>query len=229
MKKTPFVLFIALLLACLFSGCASVSTLQVPGTVPKGEVRYGLNVSATGGTGDADSSTDPNFEASFRWGIVDHFDLGLKINLLGAQIGAKYQFLEGNFDLALGLELGYQYVLVGGTEDPKTHLLAAQLPLLMEYHFNEYVGLAFGPKFLGVYAIQVEVRDDKDEIIPRTDIWGKSGFYAGFMLGLPLRLVHGMWIMPEINFYTSVVDEDKNIFNNFLWQAGVSVYFGSVN
>lgn len=216
MNRNSWHVLLLLFLSLGFVSCASVSTMQTPGVVPEGEYRWALSASAAGGDGDAKASVDPNLEASFRYGIAEHVDIGLKINFLGAQLGAKYQFLSGDFDLALGLEVGYQWVRSFGNEDPSSHVLAFQMPLLMEYHFNPYVGLAFGPKVLGIYVAKTDERDD---------IWGNSGLYLGLMLGLPLRLTKGIWFMPEINVYAPAYDEDKNSFNNVLWQASVSVFF----
>lgn len=217
MIKNSFWCLLALLfLSLVFVSCASVSTMQTPGVVPEGEHRWALSASAAGGDGDAKSSVDPNLEAAFRYGVAENVDIGLKINFLGVQFGSKYQFLNGDFDLALGLEAGYQWVRTAGNEDPSTHLLTFHMPLLMEYHFNPYVGLAFGPKVLGVYVPKTDERDD---------IWGHSGLYVGLMLGLPLRLTEGISFMPEINVYAPAYDEEKNSFNNVLWQASVSVFF----
>ena len=216
--------FFGLLIALFATSCASVSTMQTPGVVPEGEVRWAISSSGAGGNGDVSASAEPNFEASVRYGAAENFDLGLKINFLGAQAGLKYQFLSGDFDLALGLEAGYQWVRTSGTETPSSHVISVQVPLLMEYHFNPYVGLAFGPKFLGL--INFDVEDDQ----PRTDIWGedRTGLYVGFMMGLPLRLTDGVWFMPEINVYSNAYDKSKDSFTNALWQASVSVFFGGL-
>lgn len=229
MKKlnaTPFCLF-ALIFAMLATSCASVSTMQTPGVVPEGEVRWAISSSGAGGNGDVAASADPNFEASVRYGAAENFDIGLKINFLGAQAGLKYQFLNGDFDLALGLEAGYQWVRTSGTETPSSHVVSVQVPLLMEYHFNPYVGLAFGPKFLGLINFAAE---DADDGLERNDIWSedRSGFYVGFMMGLPLRLTDGVWFMPEINIYTNAYDKAEDSFSNALWQASVSVFFGGL-
>lgn len=212
-------LFFMVLLAFGFSSCASVSTMQTAGVVPEGEVRWAIASTGTGGAGDTKPSADPNFEAAVRYGVAPNTDIGLKINFLGAQLGAKYQFLKGDFDLSLGLEAGYQWVRSGATDAPSSHVLQFQLPLLMEYHFNPYVGLSFGPKFLGLYVAETDLRED---------IWNNSGLYAGIMIGLPLRLTDGIWFQPEFNIYTNLYDEADNYFSTVMWQAGVSVFFGGL-
>lgn len=220
MKKSQALsLFLVILATLLFTGCASVSTMQTAGVVPEGEIRWAIASTGTGGEGDTKPSADPNFEASVRYGVAENVDIGLKLNFLGAQLGAKYQFLRGNFDLALDLEVGYQWVRTSGTDDPSSHVLEFQLPLLMEYHFNPYVGLSFGPKLLGIY---VPKTDDRE------DIWKNSGFYVGLMIGLPLRLTDGIWFQPEFNIYSNAYDEAENSFSTVLWQAGVSVFFGGL-
>lgn len=231
-------LLLTLVVALLTSACASVSTMQTPGVVPEGEVRWAISSSATGGEGDVHASADPNFEASVRYGAAENFDLGLKINFAGAGVGLKYQFVRGDFDLALGLEAAYQYVRTSGTDTPASHVVVAQIPLLMEYHFNPYVGLAFGPKILGLYNAEIDNKTTTDDgngneitiETNRSDIWGneRSGLYVGLMLGLPLRLTEGIWFMPEINVYANAYDKAENSFSNALWQASVSVFFGGL-
>lgn len=231
-------LFIALIIALFATACASVSTMQTPGVVPQGEVRWAISSSAAGADGDVQASADPNFEASVRYGAAENLDMGLKINFAGAALGVKYQFLKGDFDLALGLEAGYQYVRTSGTDKPASHVVVGQIPLLMEYHFNPYVGLAFGPKILGLYNAEIDNEQkttdaDGNEITLKTnraDIWGneRSGLYVGLMVGLPLRLTEGIWFMPEINVYANAYDKAKDSFTNALWQASVSVFFGGL-
>ena len=219
MKKITIILGVAL--SALFANaCASVATMQTAGTVPEGEVRWAIASTGTGGNGDAKPTADPNFEAAVRYGVTDRIDAGLKINFLGAQIGAKYQALRGEFDLSIGLEAGYQWVRTSGTNDPSGHVFNLQLPVLMEYHFNPYIGLAFGPKLLGVIVAETDKRED---------IWNDSGFYVGVMIGLPLRLTDGIWFQPEFNVYTNAYDGAENYFTNILWQAGVSVFFGGLD
>jgi len=220
MRSYPIFLLLSLIAALMSVSCASVSTMQTPGVVPQGEVRWAMSVSGAGGDGGVASSADPNFEAAVRYGLADSVDVGLKLSLLGAQVGAKYQFLQGDFDLAIGLEAGYQWIRISRDEPINSHVLAFQLPLMMEYHFNPYVGLAFGPKLLGVYVAKTD---------ERADIWGRSGFYAGLFVGLPLRLTEGIWFMPEVNIFSNVYDEAKKSFSNVLWQASVSVFFGGLD
>ena len=222
MRHHHIMVFLLLVLACaMFTSCASVSTMQTAGTVPEGEIRWAIASTGTGGSGETKASADPNFEAAVRYGAAENLDIGLKVNFLGAQAGVKYQFLRGDFDLSLGFEAGYQWVRTNGTEKPSTHVIELHLPLLMEYHFNPYVGLMFGPKLLGL------VRFDQDA---REDIWQKdnSGLYVGLALGLPLRLTDGIWFQPEFNIYGNAYDKAGNTFNNCIWQAGVSVFFGGL-
>lgn len=223
MKHHQIIVGLLLVLAgVLFTSCASVSTMQTAGTVPEGEIRWAIASTGTGGNGETKASADPNFEAAIRYGVAENFDIGLKVNFLGAQAGAKYQFMRGEFDLSLGLEAGYQWVRTNGTEKPSSHVIEFHLPLLMEYHFNPYVGLMFGPKLLGLVMFN---QDDG-----REDIWQNdhSGLYVGLAIGLPLRLTEGIWFQPEFNIYGNAYDKAGNAFNNCIWQAGVSVFFGGL-
>ena len=64
----------------------------------------------------------------------------------------------------------------------------------------------------------------------REDIWqnDNSGLYVGLAIGLPLRLTEGIWFQPEFNIYGNAYDKAGNAFNNCIWQAGVSVFFGGL-
>ena len=228
-KDILFVLLLFLAAAGLTS-CASLSTMQTAGVVPEGEVRWAIASTGTGGEGDTKPVADPNFEASVRYGVSENVDIGLKIDFLGAQIGAKYQFARGEFDAAIGIEAGYQWVRNAGTDDPSSHVLQVQVPVLMEYHFNPYVGLGFGPKVLGIFVPKTD---------ERADIWADSGLYVGWMFGLPLRLTEGVWFQPEFNIYTNAysksrindkwsTDRHREYISTVAWQAGVSVFFGGL-
>lgn len=220
-RSVVLTLAMLILSALALTSCASVSTMQTAAVVPEGEVRWAIASTGTGADGDAKAMADPNFEASVRYGFAENWDLGAKINFAGAQVGVKYQPVHGEFDLGIGLEAGYQYVRTDGLDNPSSHVVQLQLPILMEYHFNPYVGLSFGPKFLGVIAV-----DSGDRV--ENDMWGYSGLYVGWMFGLPLRLTEGIWFMPEINIYANAYDERENSFSTVLWQAGVSVFFGGL-
>ncbi|MBO4351664.1 MAG: hypothetical protein J6A01_12070 [Proteobacteria bacterium] len=222
-------LFILFFIAIVMTSCASLTTMQTAGVVPEGQVRWAIASTGTGGEGDTKPSADPNFEAAVRYGIAENVDVGLKLDLLGAQVGAKYQFMRGDFDAAVGIEAGYQWVRNAGTDDPSSHVIQLQVPVLMEKHFNPYVGLAFGPKLLGIVIAATDNRED---------IWKDSGLYVGWMFGLPLRLTEGIWFQPEFNIYTNLYstafnDENtdtkkRNYISTVLWQAGVSVFFGGL-
>ena len=219
MNKSVVLYFLLIMLSFGLASCASVSTMQTAGVVPEGEVRWAIASTGTGSDGDTQAMADPNFEAAMRYGFAENWDFGVKINFLGAQLGVKYQPVKGDFDLGIGLEAGYQWVRSNGLDNPSSHLIQFQLPILMEYHFNPYVGLSFGPKFLGLLVAETD---------ERADIWADSGFYVGLMIGLPLRLTDGIWFQPEFNVYANAYDEAENSFSTVLWQAGVSVLFGGL-
>ena len=223
-KHQTYSLLLLALVALFLNACASLTTMQTAAVVPEGEVRWAIAATGTGADGaHVSSSAEPNFEASIRYGIADNVDIGLKLDLLGAQVGAKYQFVSGTFDLSLGIEAGYQWLYSrdtgGDPDDPSTHLIAIQLPLMMEYHFNPYVGLAFGPKLAGLLVLDTDMR---------SDVWHNYGLYLGMMIGLPLRLTEGVWFQPEFNIYTNLYDESDIYFSTAIWQAGLSVFFGGL-
>ncbi len=209
---------------CLFvavaaaSGCASFSAMQTAHTVAEGEVRYAVSLQGVGGGGAPLSSFEPGVEGSVRYGIAEDWDVGLKLHLLGAQAGAKVQLMRGDFDLALALEGGYGWVWSAGIDAPRSHVLVVRLPLLMEQHLHEIVGLTFGPELSGVWAVAGAERGD---------VYGDTALYGGGRLGVVLRLLSNLWLMPEVMGQVSLVGGDS-FGSNIIWQGGMTFFFGAL-
>jgi len=139
----------------VMTGCPSLSTMQTPATVPKGEVRLGMGLESVGfsekdANGNVKTDTVPQFEFNARYGLTDNVDVGAKLYLLGLEVGGKYQFAKGDFEAAIAPAVSYISVTVsdsGSNGNGDTLRVAyLHLPLLLGYKLTDSLELAFGPR-----------------------------------------------------------------------------------
>ena len=99
--------------------------------------------------GEEDTEIPPMVfaEMMYRRGIVDNFDMGLKLTLPGTiALDGKYQFLKkGDFAMSSGLSLGY---LSMGEGEEKTTVIDTIIPVNMGYDVNNWFSLYASPKYL---------------------------------------------------------------------------------
>jgi hypothetical protein len=212
-----FVAIIPLVLLVM-TGCPSLSTMQTPSTVPKGEVRFGIGLEGVGysetkSSGSTDSVALPQFEFSARYGVTDDIDIAAKLYLLGAEVGGKYQFLKGDFEAAVAPAVSYISFSAGGDSFSTTYL---HLPLLLGYKLSSSFELAFGPKLL--YSIVSGTSSDSTQSAATS-----SGFMAGGFGSLQLKVGKGFWLAPEINVYKPFISGVTGVF----WQGGLALLFGA--
>ncbi|MEM7646887.1 MAG: hypothetical protein AAF203_08265 [Pseudomonadota bacterium] len=137
----------------LLCHCASISTLQTARVLEKGESQHNVGVGFY--TSDdflgGEDLTFPMLEYSYRMGVWDKIDAGLKISLIGtAVLDAKYNLVNGeNFALATGLGLGYLSI-DSGPEDAEmtTTIIDVILPLYASYDISKMFGFYSAGKFL---------------------------------------------------------------------------------
>ena len=101
------VLVLGAAMALTATGCPSLSTLQTPRTVPKGQVRFAFAPEVVGAHTTGDTATAPQTEFAIRYGVSDDIDIGAKLYLLGAEFGAKFMLLRGGLDLAVAPSASY--------------------------------------------------------------------------------------------------------------------------
>jgi len=216
-----FVVLVPLALLVL-SGCPSLSTMQTPSTVPKGELRYGVGLEGVGysetKSGDGPSTVSlPQFEVNARYGITDNIDIGAKAYLIGAEVGGKYQFAKGTFEAAVAPAVSY--ISINSSDAGNSDSLSVaylHLPLLLGYKVTDWLEFAFGPKAL--YAIATGTASDSTNQSSATS----SGFMAGGFASIQLRIGKAFWLAPEINVYKPFADGT----NGVLWQGGLTLLFG---
>lgn len=225
MTKLERILAVSALAATAFLnvGCPSLSTLQTPRTVPEGEVRFAVGAETVGLAAEGDAVTFPQVEFGARYGVAENFDVGAKIYLLGAEIGMKWQFLRGGFDMAVAPAISFaSFSASDGSGGSSTvSFLYLHLPFLMGANLSDRVTLSFGPKFM--YAL---IFGDVTSSTGDADFDAVSGLFGGLYLGLPIRLGSAFWIAPEINVYTNLVNDGGDSFTVAIWQGGLGFYFG---
>ncbi len=141
-------------------GCASMSSLQTAESLKpdKSQVAIGagtytsksFTTSLNGNSRDADISV-PNFEVSYRRGIIDKVEAGAKLALPGTIIvDGKYQFIDGEvFDMAAGFGLGYLSLETGSDPNKvKTTIVDVMVPLYLSAKVNEYFTPYLSPRYL---------------------------------------------------------------------------------
>jgi len=209
----------------VMTGCPSLSTMQTPATVPKGEVRLGMGLESVGfsekdANGNVKTDTVPQFEFNARYGLTDNVDVGAKLYLLGLEVGGKYQFAKGDFEAAIAPAVSYISVTVsdsGSNGNGDTLRVAyLHLPLLLGYKLTDSLELAFGPKAL--YVIASGTVSDSTNQSSATS----SGLMAGGFASIQLRLGKAFWLAPEINVYKPFAEGASGV----IWQGGLALLFG---
>jgi len=141
------------LLVLIFTGCASMSTMQTARVTEKGKFDYLVD----GGFSHYVTPQSPtDFLNSFRfaelgvrYGVSDHLDAGLKINSgFTMLLDLKYQLLgDKNSILAGSVGLGGSYMSFK-FEDARTRQYHALLPFYFSYHPVDWISLYCSPKYI---------------------------------------------------------------------------------
>jgi hypothetical protein len=160
MSKLSFFFFSAIAVVSIFgTGCASLTGFQTGRTVGQnnGEVMLSLNASQTPDFDwdfDMDDTSDiptfyfPNLELSGRYGIVDRFDMGLRMNTnLNVALDGRFQFVGDQTSpvaVATGLSVG-SFGLISG-------LWNVQIPLYFSIHPKESLAIYLNPRYTRQFA-----------------------------------------------------------------------------
>jgi len=208
----------------VLTGCPSLSTMQTPATVPKGDLRFGVGLEGVGYSekesgGAISTVTAPQFEINARYGVTDKIDVGAKLYLIGAEVGGKYQFVKGSFEAAVAPAASYISVSLGGGDSGDSSSFSVtylHLPLLLGYKVTDWFELAFGPKAL--YAIAAGSASDSTNQSSVTS----SGFMVGGFGSLQLKIGRAFWLAPEVNVYKPFTKGATGV----IWQGGLALLFG---
>jgi len=183
MKKRITFISTVIATVILFSGCASMSTMQTAKTTEKGEIGYSfgggyVNTEMPLGETDTLSLKAPILEAGARYGVSENFDVGGKITIIGTAVAdAKYQFIgdkNSKFAGSAGLGLGYMSVESGETESKIFDLM---VPAYFSYHPADWLAVYSSPK----YVYRINSYDTNGETASQTNHW--YGVGGGMRIG----------------------------------------------
>ncbi len=177
------------LLACalplILTGCPDPNVYGTPRTLPPGKTRI---LAAGGGTVLRDRSTNAatlsaTGSVGFRHGIAKTVDLGARVGPGGLSGDVKWNFLRGDFDLAVAP--GFQI----GASDKGVEALYGTLPLLLGLNLADTVTLYGSPGLLfqthgGRYALS-------DGVVPKSGLGVRVGF------GFEWRATPAFALLPE--------------------------------
>ncbi len=201
MKKMKKVVSIIFLLTFALSGCVSFTTMQTANTLAPGESEGGLNMVQTkvaladepvGGVEESITYVVPEF--TYRRGIVENLDLGIKFYPMAAEIDAKYQFIKaGGFVLSGDFGFAYSSIESGsGDNTVKTTYLDLYPTVLITYNFSEFFSLTAGPKYI-YRSIGGDAVSDSIAI-PGVTLTAAIG---------PGAAGNGFKFMPEVGYFTA--------------------------
>ena len=135
-------------LISIFTGCASLSTMQTARVTEKGKFDYLVD----GGSaiyGDMSTKPYPIAEFGLRYGITDHLDMGFKISTSTISIlDLKYQFLgdkNSKFAGSIGLGGG---IAMGIADSRVSFIYDTMLPIYFSYHPTDWLSLYCSPKYI---------------------------------------------------------------------------------
>ncbi|MGL1903646.1 MAG: hypothetical protein OCC49_16030 [Fibrobacterales bacterium] len=147
----------------------------------------------------------PYLEIAYRRGIVENFDMGLKLTLIGTMfLDGKYQLIDSeSYAIATGAGVGYVSIESGsGDFKTKTDIYDIQVPVYASYHLGDYVAVYATPKY-------------------NLRIFGGDGSGASSMVGSTagLKIGKDAGIFVEATYMTDVSDDFS------LMQFNGSVFF----
>jgi hypothetical protein len=202
----------------LLAGCPSLSTMQTPSTVPKNQVRFGFGLEGVGYSETSGSVTAPQMELSARYGVTDEIDVGGKLYFLGAEVGAKYQAVRGQVDVAIAPALSYISISATASDgsDSKFSVAYLHLPILIGLNVNDRLTLGFGPKLMYVLASGSASSGMEASSVT------SDGIMTGGYGQIAFRVGDAFWLAPEINVYKPFTENAKGV----VYQGGLMFLFG---
>jgi hypothetical protein len=210
MRKSVGARLIWLLLLAA-TGCGTYSNHLTARATKPGAVDLGVNLDVIATErGSRSRSVLPNPEIMVRVGLAKGFDLGGKINFLGAELSSRIGFIEGDFDLAFAPGIGFSFA-TRTDQDDEALVFTGKLPLLAGVHLGEIVTLVGG--FSGIFHVSAgsNESDNADVIL-----------YPGGTFGVDLQLAPIIALFPEINVHAPYhVNLER--WRKAVFQAGLSV------
>ncbi len=208
----------------LLTGCASVGVFQQPETLGKGRWQVSAELSSQAQAGLDSLTLFPMVGVTGRYGVTEHFDLGVKIGPSGLETQAKVM-LTPREGIVVSLA-----PLIGGTFSMPSGLIfgtgQVALPVLIGVPLSKRVQLIFAPRVHdGLLVLSA----------------GQAGgtvntFSLGGAVGVAVKLER-FQIIPDVGFLAPLATTTwrSDLPTGTVWgqgrwtfQANVTVTFGSV-
>jgi hypothetical protein len=178
-----------IILAVLFyisMGCVSMSSIQTARTLPAetSQQSVGGGVYNSEMTiGDNTVTTNlPYIEYSYRRGLTENWDAGLKLTFIGAYAAdTKYQiFANDQWAFSAGAGLGYMsYKISSGGSDEEVKFIDIMLPFYLSYDISKSWAVYLSPKYISRQQSGASSGSDGiTGLTIGTKIGEKSGVYA---------------------------------------------------
>ncbi len=209
---SPGVRSLLLLSIATSFACGTYSNHLTARATAPGAVDLGVNIDVIGMKRGIENRSPvlPNPEIMVRVGLAKGFDLGGKINLLGAELSSRIGFIEGDIDLAFAPGVGFSFA-TRTSEETEALAFSGKLPLLAGFHFGEIVTLIAG--FSGIFHVTAGSKDsDNSDVL----------LYPGATLGVDFQLAHVIALFPEINVHVPYhVNLER--WRNPIFQGGLGI------
>jgi hypothetical protein len=200
-----------LLLSVAASACGTYSNHLTARATPPGAVDLAVNLDVLATErGTMKTSVLPNPEIMVRVGLAKGFDLGGKINFLGAELSSRIGFIESDFDLAFAPGIGFSFATRTDRDD-EALVFTGKLPLLAGVHIGEIVTLVGG--FSGIFHVSAGSNEsDTADVI----------LYPGGTFGVDMQFAPIIGLFPEITVHAPYhVNLER--WRKAVFQAGLSV------
>ena len=214
MKRLLYVSLFALLVP--LSGCFSYTTLHTATPVEKGTGQvnisagfFGIGDGASGGV-----ATVPAPEFAGRYGVADDMDLGIKLFFLGTAFDFNWAVVNNeNLAFALNPSVSVSSFSLGVEGGDRASLTygTALMNLLLDVKPSEMVTLTIGAKPGWLYAVGSAGGESN----------AATGFVAGGMAGLQVKLSDIFALMPSFDIIVPVTDDTAGYF----FSGGVGFQF----
>jgi len=175
-----------LALAIFATGCASVSTLQTGRVLEKGGSYHSLGLGTY--TSDdfigGDDLSLPLIEYTYRRGLWDKIDFGIKLAIIGStMVDLKYNLLNGEkWALATGLGIGYlSYTSSLNGQDSDVTIFDFMLPVYLSYDVSKMVSLYGAGKYM-LRTISSDAGSGDDGSLVSSSLGVKWGDKSGVFL-----------------------------------------------
>ena len=238
LRRWPRLTLLAGALSCA-TGCLSMGTMQTASTLGKGNFQisaeagaYGFSVpksGAGGGNGAASPEVVPHFDVSFRYGLSDRVDIGVRTGWSLLELQAKFLFTNpANDRLAISLAPTLGGIFLGTSSSggmPTTlSYFNLGLPLLVGIKHFRANELVFGPRL-------------NHMLVSLSDSTGSAAVYLfgiGGSVGYAFSIGEVFKILPELAFNVPVAASATTGrstiagagFGGVIWQLKVGLMFG---